>query len=101
MRMYACGVQKDKCCGSTIQSSHGVPLTKAHASSEEAFNCKRRSLLADGYEQVGSREFTKGDGPILLLDRKSKFGGVMKRGKNEKGTGKRFMPRLHPSGLIV
>jgi len=50
------------------------PSGKIHGSPEDAFRCKKQSLIKQGYVQVGAREFKKGDDPILVIDRRSKFG---------------------------
>lgn len=47
-------------------------------------------LKAQGYIPVGAREFlTPGGGPVLVLSKKSKFGGRLRNGK----LGERLMPK--------
>jgi hypothetical protein len=57
--------------------------TRAHTSPEGAFNCHARHLVNDkGYEQIGPREFREPNGgPIRVLTKKSRFGGVLRGGK--------------------
>jgi hypothetical protein len=77
---------------------------KTHSSSIDAFNCTRRYMVRQqGYTPVGSRAFSPPDGgPILILTKKIRFGGMMRRGKSE-GVGRgaaRFMPRQRMSGMV-
>jgi hypothetical protein len=77
MPLFLCGVDKGICTGST--TSGGAPymhkfVLQTHGSPEDAFRCKVRSLLLSGYQRIGPREFQKPGEPILVLDKKSKFG---------------------------
>ena len=92
-----CGVPKERCSGAQGQTSNGLKGSKTHSTPQEAFACYRRYLLKDGYIQVGNREFTKGDGPIVVLTKKSKFGGKMLRG----GKSDRQMPATAATGGLI
>ena len=89
MNKYTCGVPKEYCNGSVAPMfSSGIRknLYKAHSSPQEAFNCHARYLVKVlGYERVGSREFVKGDEPVRVLTKKSKFGGRLRGGKSGQG----------------
>lgn len=77
---------------------------KCHSSPEEAFKCMAKHLVRDlGYTQIGPREFSPADhGPVRVLTKKSRFGGVLKAGKGgETGTSKRVMPKQHTGGMIA
>lgn len=92
-----CGVPERECTGGTHTMADviGRVTTKAHGSSTEAFECYRRYLLKRGYEQVGNRDFLAPDGVVLVLTKKIRFGGRLRKGK-----GGRLMPKRHISGLI-
>ena len=64
----------------------------------------RKHLLSLGYKAVGSRAFSPPDGgPIVILTKKTRFGGRLRRGKSE-GVGKgasRYIPVYRPSGVMV
>jgi hypothetical protein len=80
---------------------------RTHSSPQEAFGCKRKSLIAQNWEQIGAKEFRPpagvNDGFILVLTRPGKYGAEMRGGKSgEKGTGKgRVMPKSGKSGYIA
>lgn len=94
MRKYLCGVPRQHCCGSFSVLNAAMPQgTKVHNSTIDAFKCMATYLISQGYKQVGSREFKRGDEPRLVLTRKSKYGASLRMGKNQDGTGKRVMPR--------
>jgi len=78
-------------------------VLKAHNSAPEAFKCHARYLIKVlGYEQVGSREFRPPDGgPILVLTKKCRFGGVLRKGKGSGEGGNRVMPRRRLGGFIA
>jgi hypothetical protein len=108
MRRFTCGVEGNKCSGGGTMASHGLGgFIKTHSSPQEAFRCKRASLIAEGYEQIGSREFRPpkgvGGGYILVLSKPSHFGGELRKGKTgEKGTGKaRVMNNSGRAGYIA
>lgn len=71
-------------------------------SKTEAFKCHVRWLKAQGYTQIGSREFRPPDGgPVLVLPKKSKFGGLLRQGKSVDGKSKRYMPGdPHTRGVV-
>ena len=103
---YTCGVDEKRCSGSKMTASQGLRnFLKIHGSPEEAFKCKARDLVAnEGYTQIGPREFSPKDGgPILVLTKKSKFGGILRRGKRgtETGSTNRVMPKKRGGGFIV
>src|SRR5271157_4474468 len=80
MRRYLCGVKKELCSGSNNETPQGG--MKLHPSPEQAFRCKVHSLLAEGYKRIGPREFCLNDtSPILILNKKTHFGGVLRGGK--------------------
>lgn len=80
---YMCGTQKEFCCGGLLKVNF-APTVKAHSTSKEAFNCKRKQLISLGYSQIGNREFLKEGEPVLILTKKSSFGGKLRKGKEAK-----------------
>lgn len=106
MRAYFCGVPNRCCQGSDcILSSHlrkGQP--KVHYTSEAAFKCHANWLVKElGYERRGNREFAMPNGgPIVVLTKKSRFGGELRGGKRAAGKrSNRLMPARFPGGLIA
>ncbi len=93
---YLCQSPGSHCGGAKSQYCSGMVKcdSKTHATPQECFRCYTRYLLSQGYTQLGKREFVKGDGPILLLDKPSK--GTRLRG----GKGKRYNSTSLMSGLI-
>lgn len=87
---YLCGVPSEKCAGIRLTVNHGLGGgTRGHVSPEEAFKCHARHLLKEGWVQVGPRDFRPPDGgPILVLTKRTKFGGKLRSGKE----GNRNMP---------
>lgn len=80
-RRYLCGVPKEECCGALTALPHNSSM-KTHGSSVQAFKCHAKWLLRQGYTQVGNREFAPPDGgPIRVLTKKSRFGGMLRPGK--------------------
>jgi hypothetical protein len=80
-----------------MRHSPALSGIKSHATPEEAFACYRAWLLRQGYRQVGGREFlSPEDGVIVVLTRRSRFGAVLRGGKEE-----RFMPELYLGGTII
>ena len=74
---------------------------KLHETPQGAYQCYARYLLAHGYKQIGRREFEPVEGgPILVLTKKSKFGGMMRRGKSDKAKN-RVVAGGHHQGVIV
>lgn len=90
-RRYLCGVPDTYCSG--VMSSAMRKGKKLHSSSPEAFRCMERYLLKHkGYTKVGNREFAAPDnGPITVLEKKSRYGGALRPGKEnrwmQEGTG--------------
>ncbi len=106
MRKYVCGVNPSECSGAVLQTSAGLrgKIVKAHGSPLEAFRCKRRDLLRQGYKEVGMREFSPPDGgPILVLTKKSRFGAALRGGKRGGGLASetsRVMPLKRTGGGV-
>lgn len=97
--IHLCGVSKEYCTGFLAPLNHGLEKEnlKAHASTSEAFNCMKHSLLAQGYTQVDSRAFQPPDGgPIRVLTKRIRFGGKLRNGKE----GTRNMPNRHNGGIF-
>ncbi|MGI0012907.1 MAG: hypothetical protein ACREBU_05620 [Nitrososphaera sp.] len=101
---FLCGTPRVNCSGGNSILSSGLKDCgfKIHVTSFEAFKCfaryQERTL---GFEKVAPREFRTSEG-ILILSKKSKFGGKLKSGKNDaKIKGKRFMPAFRHGGLII
>lgn len=103
MNKFLCGCPKDKCTGGNSIVSSGLGKSmKVHITREDAFACYAKFLNSSGYTQIGAREFAApNDGPVMLLRKKGKFGGKLRMGKNEKGSGKRVMSAAHTSGMVV
>lgn len=102
MSRILCGTPELECSAGLVGASHGLHLSiKAHSTRDEAFKCYTRWLKKTGYVQIGPREFTSPvDGTCLVLTKRSKFGGYLRRGKSAEGAkGKsRVMPER--GGLI-
>lgn len=96
MNRYLCGTPKEQCSAGLVGANNGLSGNiKAHSTREEAFRCHVRHLLKQGYTRVGSREFASpNNGPVLVLAKKSHFGGVLRTGKKGEGQhkGGRYMP---------
>lgn len=94
---FLCGVKEAQCTGTHTQFSqnyHGPH--KTHGSREEAFRCKVKSLLDAGYTRIDAKTFSPPDGgPLLVLTKVSKFGAVVRQGKEG-----RYMPE-NVSGSII
>lgn len=88
---YLCQTPQDQCGGSHRAMNHGLENIKkrAHGSPSEAFRCHRRYLLAQGFTQVGGRDFSPpgNEGPVLVLTKKSRYGGKLRPGKTGQGEG--------------
>ena len=102
---YLCGVPKEECVGGKGQLwEPSMSGRRTHSSPLDAFACMRRYLLKNGYVQgQDSRSFIPPDGgSILVLTKKTRFGGRLRRGKSE-GIGKgasRYMPKDRMSGMV-
>lgn len=109
MRLYTCGVPKDKCQGFYTPANGGLGKgVYAHGSNQQAFACHKAYLLSLGFKQIGSKEFVDPEtGYVRVLTRPGKFGGILRKGKTgEKGggAGKRVVPKVgkkSKSGFIA
>ena len=83
-------------------SSQGMKRSvRCHSTRDQAFRCHAQYLVdVLGYKRVGSREFHKEGSPIKVLSKRSKFGGVLRRGKAGEKGGSRVIPKDHLSGII-
>ena len=101
-RFVMCGTPKEFCNGGNTDVNTGNLTERINGSSPEAFRCYKRYLLNQlGYEQVGAREFRAPDGSgILVLSKKTHFGGIFRQGKTEKTKAKRANPYSGRAGLI-
>ena len=86
-QMYVCGTPEKDCTGSFVKGSKGMRATKAHATPEDAYRCYAASLKRAGYEERPNREFYKPGEAVMVLTKKSRFGAVLRLGKEG-----RFMP---------
>lgn len=96
-RVYLCGVPEGQCNGFAF-TTHNLwrGSRRAHGSREEAFRCHVRHLIAEGFTQLGPREFkAPNGGPIRILTKRSRFGAEM-YWTSEKT---RFMPK-NP-GIVI
>lgn len=108
MRRVYCGTPIDLCNGSlmtlnaawTPDGTKNKKSGKLHGSHEQAFQCYCSYLQSKGYQRVGKREFTLNGGPVLLIDKPSKFGSPFRAGKESDKTKSRFTP-VHGRGAIV
>ena len=101
--MYVkCGTPKDTCVGRRIDASAGLgKSTKVHLTHLEAYRCYTRYLRDIGYSPVGGHAFKRGDEPILVVTRQSKYGARLRTGGVDKS--RRAIPRGRPgmSGLVI
>ena len=97
-KRYLCGTPTDHCSGSMTKCSNHMKATKTHVSSVEAFKCHAKYLInVEGYQQIGSREFAApNNGPIRVLTKKSRFGAMLRGGKEG-----RSMPKAFVGGTLV
>lgn len=95
---WMCGVDKGICTGSTlVAGGHLGKVIQAHGDPAQAFKCKRRSLLLQGYTQIGPREFCKDGGPILVLNKKTRFGFRVRWAKDKS----RYLAVKSDKGAII
>ncbi len=98
---YMCGVPQEHCEGGNLKTDQTFSTRKAHSGRHEAFRCMAHYLVKQlGYTQIGSREFRKEGHPIRVLTKKSRYGGVLRFGKEHA----RWMPKGDGGGyggLIV
>ena len=89
VRRVLCGVPASYCKGAQLLvDKRYMPV---HATHSEAFECYAAWLISQGYRRIGSREFRLGDGPVLVLTKKIRFGAPLRLGKRgEKASGSRF-----------
>ena|SRR3990167_5866204 len=108
MRYIYCGVPIDECNGSTVtvnaawnpDGKKNHKSGKLHASREQAFKCYCQHLKRQGYERVGGREFAAPDGPVLVIDKKSRFGAEFRKGKSGDKSSSRFNPMRGRGGIV-
>ncbi len=94
---YVCATPPSECGGKLGKYSSGIRANaapKTHSTPQECHKCMCRYLLNQGYEQRGGREFCKGDGPVVLLNKPSR--GYRLRG----GKGDRYMSRGNTGGFM-
>ena len=105
MQGVLCGTPTDYCTAGLKPVSASLrdarhfagQVRKVHGSRIEAFRCYVHYLKdVLGYEQVGSREFTRPGEPILVLTKKIRFGGTLRGGK----LGTRYMYKRRTGGAI-
>lgn len=88
MRKYICSTPQANCVGSLCAVTQGTGrMQKLHDSPQQAFKCYKNYLIKQGYVQVGSKEFQKDGGPVLVLTRPGKYGGVFRKGKSGDSSG--------------
>lgn len=99
---YLCGVPSHHCTGGLLKANGGLGgISKAHLTPADAFKCMQKHLIAEGWTQLGPREFCQGDGPVRILTKSSRFGARMIAADKEKSTsGKRHHPNTAGSGTI-
>ena len=82
---YLCGVDAGDCTGSNVAVASTLAGTKSHSTRKEAMLCMKKHLIRKGYEQLGQREFkSPDDGTVLVLAKESRFGGRIRRGKENR-----------------
>ena len=80
MRVHACGVPGEHCKGSAVVINKAG--AKAHKTPQEAFKCRRKYLIAQGYTPVGNRELRDPlTGEVTVLTKPSRFGAPLRLGK--------------------
>lgn len=102
---YLCGTPSKNCVAGTVIANNGLnKACKAHSSREDAFRCYVRYLRSIGYTQLENdgRAFRPSDGgPVLVLNKKSKFGAELRPGKSGGDVkAKRFRP-LRGAGTLI
>jgi len=109
-RAIFCGTPIDECTGSTVtlnamwrpDGAKNNKSGKLHHDRAQAFKCYCRYLVSQGYTRLGSREFQSPQGPVLVLDKLSRFGGEFRKGKmgDKSKAGSRFVP-IKGRGMMV
>lgn len=97
---YLCGCPETECVGSMsgdVSNSMRNLRRKVHGSRRDARRCYIRYLLRQGYTRTDNASCfaSPDDGPVIVLNRESKFGGELRSGK-----AKRYMPKRRTGGLI-
>jgi len=79
---YLCGTPDEYCTGGKLSTDQSLGHKKYHGDRKGAFKCHVRYLLSLGFVQNAPREFVNPvNGYIRVLSKKSKFGGVLRYGK--------------------
>jgi hypothetical protein len=97
--VFLCGTPSEQCTGSLAKLNHALEGRglRAHTSSASAFDCQRRYLIHVGYTQLDGTSFAApNEGPILVLTKKSRYGGKLRNGKE----GTRNQPLGKHGGFI-
>ena len=94
--MYECPVPKEICSGRQMQIEPGCRTGKVHIHQDEVKKCLAKYLGTLGYKSLGNRSFALGDGPILVLSKKS--GMRLRKGKG-KGKGSQDATRMQAVNL--
>jgi hypothetical protein len=100
MSRFLCGVPESSCQGSRtaiLGVSGWKGSNRTHTSSTDAFKCYQRWRISEGDTPVGNRELLTKSGSVLVLTKKSRFGGKLRKGKE----GKRQMPIFRHGGIII
>jgi hypothetical protein len=84
----------------TPDGSRNKKSGKLHGTREEAFRCYCAHLQRQGYERVGQREFSLNGGPVLVIDKRSRFGSPFRGGKESDKTKSRYTP-MRGRGAVV
>lgn len=106
VNVYTCGVPAHQCTGSESKVSKDVHkyIHKVHGTSEAAFRCHVKWMQSQGYVMTSSRTLKHADGgPTIMLTKKSRFGGIMRKGKRPEGQRRatRWMPAKRGGGLVA
>lgn len=99
MYRFLCGTPEQYCSGKITRLTKGWKGShRTHSSHLEAFKCHVQYLKKEGFTQIGNREFVDPqDDSVLVLTKKSRFGGKLRRGKE----GGRSMPSVRTGGTII
>jgi hypothetical protein len=81
--LHTCGVPKDSCSGTSSRVNMALGTSrKLHPSPEDAFRCRQRYLIKEGYRQLGPRDFQDPNtGEVLVLTKPSRYGAMLRNGK--------------------
>ena len=89
---YRCGVPLNECGGAVMKTQSKLAGVKLHGTRLQAFQCYTNFLKRRGYVQVDDnvREYRHPEGgEIIMLPKKSKFGGEFRAGKEGRLMAKR------------